>query len=84
VDAVVAQYRGLAGSDAVQGVDRELGEPVGGLVGVMVRTPPGGGIWAEAVAATVMDGPIPTRTSTPSREIERIRRTSPSRCAVVP
>jgi hypothetical protein len=32
VEAVVAQQLGLSGSDAVQGVDRQRGQPVGDLV----------------------------------------------------
>jgi hypothetical protein len=45
--------------------------------GSTARTPPGASIWPEAVAATVIVGPIPTRTSTPRRERVRTRSTSP-------
>jgi hypothetical protein len=82
VDAVVPQGRRLAGADAVQGVHWELGEPIRGLVGgdgedASGPGGPGGGGDGDGRAGT-------ERTSTPRREIVRIRSTSPSRCGVVP
>lgn len=50
---------------------------------VTERTPPDEAIWPEAVAAAVIEGPMPTRTSTPRREIVRTRSTSPSLLASV-
>ncbi|MFD9515420.1 hypothetical protein [Streptomyces mirabilis] len=77
--AVVAQGLGLAGADAVEGFDGQRSEPVGRLAGAdgedaaWLGDLAGGGGRDRAV------GPIPTRTSTPSREMVRTRSTSPSR-----
>ncbi|GGW78673.1 hypothetical protein GCM10010350_74570 [Streptomyces galilaeus] len=73
VDAVIAERVGLAGADAVQGVDRQRASQWAAWPESTTRTPPSCAIWAETVAATVMDGPMPTRTATPSRERVRTR-----------
>jgi hypothetical protein len=84
VDAVLVEGVGLAGADAVQGLHRQRGEPAGCLCGGDGEDAAGCPTWAEAVAATVTVGPVPTRTSTPRRDRVRTRSISPSRRVSVP
>lgn len=82
--AVVVQDFGLARADPVQGLDRQRGEPRTGLVRRDGEGAAGQGTWAEAVAAAVAVGPMPTLTSIPRRDRVRMRSTSPSRRVSMP
>ncbi|WP_349294251.1 hypothetical protein [Streptomyces sp. LRE541] len=81
--AVLPQHRGLLRADAVQGLHRQRPEPAA-LSGPTARTPPGASIRPEAVAATVIVEPMPTRMSTPSRDRVCTRSNSPRRRASAP
>jgi len=77
----IAKDRGLAWSDAVQGCDGKGCEPVGDLVGGNGEEAAGGRDLAGGGCGDGDVGPMPTRRSTPRREMDLTLATAPRAAA---